>query len=91
MTRNLPPFASVITTGCNAMFGTTETVQQMKLFEGKTNSMDEDAYRERPSSHELKEALDSISDSDCKLPHYSHQLLTFLSRTEYRHNSLRED
>jgi hypothetical protein len=52
------------------MFGTTATVQQMKLFEEKAKAMDEDAFRERPLSQELKEALDSISDSDCKLPHH---------------------
>ena len=57
----------------------------MKLFEEKAKAMDKDAFRERPLSYELKEALDSISDSDCKLPHY---LLTFLTRTERRYSTL---
>ena len=65
-----PNRLSAITTGCNTMFGTTATVQEMKLFEEKAKAMDKDAFRERPLSYELKEALDSISDSDCKLPHY---------------------
>ena len=64
-----PDRLSLFTAGCNAMFGTKITEQNMKLFEDKALAMDKDAFRQRTLSHELKENMESIGLA-CGLPHY---------------------
>ena len=52
-----PDRLSLFTAGCNAMFGTKISEQHTKLFEDKALAMDEDEFRQRTLSHELKEAM----------------------------------
>ena len=52
------------------MIETKIAEQHMKLFEDKALAMDEDAFRQRTLSHELKEVMESIGGLACGLPHH---------------------